>query len=71
MRRLRVLIGSVAILAFVCLYAPIAMALAESRIVDAPKLVQTVAYFLLGIAWVIPVMPLIRWMEGPKRPRPG
>ena len=71
MRRLRVLIGSVAILVFVCLYALVAMALAESRIVDAPKLVQTVAYFLLGIVWIVPVMPLIRWMEGPKRTGPG
>lgn len=71
MRRLRVLIGSVAILVFVCLYALIAMALAESRILEAPKLVQTVAYFLLGIAWILPVIPLIRWMEGPKRVEPS
>lgn len=71
MRRLRVLIGSVAILVFVCVYALVAMALAESRILETPKLVQTVAYFLLGIAWIIPVMPLIRWMEGPKRAGPG
>lgn len=66
-RRLRTLIGTVAILAFVMLYALVAMALAESRIVDAPKLLQTIVYILLGIAWVLPVMPLIRWMEGPKR----
>ena len=65
-RRLRTLIGTVAILAFVVLYALVAMALAESRIVDAPKLVQTVAYVILGIAWVLPIMPLIKWMEGPK-----
>lgn len=62
-RRLRVLIGTIAILVFVCLYALVAMALAESRIVDAPRLVQTVVYFLLGIAWIAPVFPLIVWME--------
>jgi hypothetical protein len=67
MRRLRTLIGTLAILVFVCVYALVAMALAESRIVDAPKLVQTLAYVVLGIAWIVPVMPLIRWMEGPKR----
>ena len=66
-RRLRTLIGTLAILVFICVYALVAMALAESRIVDAPKLVQTLAYFLLGIVWILPVMPLIRWMEGPKR----
>lgn len=66
-RRLRTLVGTVAILAFVMVYALVAMALAESRIVDAPKLVQTIAYIALGLAWVLPVIPLIRWMEGPKR----
>lgn len=66
MRRLRVFIGTVVILVFVCVYALVAMALAESRVVDAPKLVQTVVYLLLGIAWIFPLLPLIKWMEGPK-----
>lgn len=64
MRRVRTLIGTIGILVFVCVYALVAMALAESRIVDAPKLVQTVVYMLLGIVWILPVMPVIRWMEG-------
>ena len=67
-RRFRTLVGTIGILAFVMFYALVAMALAESRIVDAPKVVQTVAYIALGLAWVLPVMPVIRWMEGPKRP---
>lgn len=66
-RRLRTLVGTVVILAFVMIYAVVAMALAESRIQGAPKLVQAVAYFLLGIGWVLPILPLIKWMEGPKR----
>lgn len=65
-RRLRTLIGTIAILVFVCLYALVAMALAESRVVDAPRLVQTLVYFLLGIAWIGPVFPLIVWMERPR-----
>lgn len=67
-RRLRTLLGTVVILVFVMVYAVVAMALAESRILDAPKLVQTLAYMVLGIAWVLPILPLIRWMEGPGRP---
>jgi predicted membrane channel-forming protein YqfA (hemolysin III family) len=59
----RKLVGTVAILVFVCVYALIAMALAQGRITDAPKLVQTVAYIALGLAWVLPLLPLIRWME--------
>lgn len=62
-RRFRTLIGTVAILTFVVVYALVAMALAESRVVDAPKLVQTLVYVVLGIAWIFPLMPLIRWME--------
>lgn len=59
----RKLIGTVVILIFVCVYALVAMALAQGRITDAPKLVQTVAYIALGLAWVLPLLPLIKWME--------
>ncbi|CAN7312329.1 uncharacterized membrane protein YuzA (DUF378 family) [Bosea sp. BE125] len=59
----RKLIGTVAILVFVCIYALVAMALAQGRITEAPKLVQTIAYIALGLAWVLPLLPLIRWME--------
>ncbi|GEP04885.1 DUF2842 domain-containing protein [Methylobacterium oxalidis] len=64
-RRTRTLIGTIVILAFVMIYAPLAMALADSRIAEAPALVQTVLYCLLGIAWIFPLMPVIRWMERP------
>lgn len=66
-RRVRTLIGTVVILVFVCFYAVMAMAVAEGRIQGAPKLVQTIAYIVLGLAWVLPIMPLIKWMEGPRR----
>jgi Protein of unknown function (DUF2842) len=64
-RRTRKLIGTIAILVFVLAYGPVAMALAESRILEAPKLVQTVAFVVLGLAWILPILPLIRWMERP------
>lgn len=59
----RKLIGTVAILVFVCVYALVAMALAQGRITEAPKLVQAIAYIVLGLAWVLPLLPLIKWME--------
>ena len=68
-RRTRKLIGTLAIFVFVLVYGPFAMALAESRILEAPKLVQTLAYAVLGLAWIIPLMPLIRWMERPDADR--
>jgi hypothetical protein len=58
------LIGGAAMLAFVVVYALIAMALAQSRpIQEAQGLVQTLCYVILGLAWVLPLMPLIKWME--------
>ncbi|GJE53895.1 MULTISPECIES: DUF2842 domain-containing protein [Methylobacterium] len=67
-RRTRSLVGTFAILAFVIVYAPLAMALADSRIAETPALVQTLLYSILGIAWIFPLMPLIRWMERPDDP---
>lgn len=65
--RSRKLIGTVVMLAFIIFYALFAMAIAEGRITQAPKLLQTVAYIVLGLVWVIPLMPLIRWMAKPDK----
>ncbi len=59
----RKLIGTVVIIVFVCVYALVAMALAQGRITEAAKPVQTIAYIVLGLAWVLPLLPLIKWME--------
>lgn len=60
--RVRKLFGTVVMLVFILSYALFAMAVAEGRITEAPKLVQTIAYIALGLIWVIPMMPLVRWM---------
>jgi ammonia channel protein AmtB len=59
----RKLIGTVVMIVFVCVYALVAMALAQGRITEASKLVQTIAYVVLGLVWVLPLLPLIKWME--------
>ena len=64
-KSVRKLIGTMVLLALIIVYALVAMAIAEGRIRDAPTLVQTVVYIVLGLAWVLPAMPLIRWMEKP------
>lgn len=64
-RRTRKLIGTFATLTFVIFYALVAMALAESRIRDAPEVLRVLAYMALGLVWILPLMPLIRWMERP------
>jgi hypothetical protein len=65
--RLRKLVGTVALLIFILAYALFAMAVAEGRVTQAPKLVQTLAYVVLGLIWIIPVMPLVRWMAKPDK----
>ena len=64
-RRTRKLIGTATILLVVIVYGPIAMALADSRIALAPQAVQVLAYVVLGLIWIVPLLPLIRWMEKP------
>jgi hypothetical protein len=64
----RKLIGGVVMIAFIGFYAMIAMALAQSRpLQEAPPLAQTLGYCALGLAWILPLMPLIKWMERPDR----
>ena len=64
-RRQRKLIGAFVMLAFVIVYALIAMALAQARpLQEASKLVQALSYAIMGIGWIIPIFPLIKWMEG-------
>lgn len=65
--RVRKLIGTVVMLIFIITYALFAMAVAEGRITQAPKLVQTLAYIVLGLIWIVPLMPLIRWMAKPDK----
>ena len=71
-RRIRTLIGAGAMILFVGFYALFAMALADSRpIQQANLVVQTICYLVLGLAWILPVMPLILWMEGGRRKKKG
>ena len=65
-RRLRKLIGAVLILVIVCVYALTAMAVAQGRLQDADKIWQWLYYLVVGMGWVLPVMPVIRWMERPE-----
>jgi uncharacterized membrane protein YuzA (DUF378 family) len=65
--RTRKLVGTVAMLIFIGFYALFAMAAAEGRIRDASTMVQTIVYIILGLIWVIPLLPLIRWMGKPDK----
>lgn len=67
-RRSRKFIGAFVMLGFVIFYALIAMALAQSRpLQEASKLVQGLCYAALGLGWIVPLFPLIKWMEQGKK----
>lgn len=65
-RRMRTLIGTSVIIVYVPAYALVAMALAQARpVLETAGSVRVLCYAVLGMAWILPLMPLIRWMEKP------
>ena len=70
-RRVRKFIGAAVMLLFVMVYAVCAMVAAEANAIrTAPGPLQAVIYAALGLAWILPLLPLIAWMERPD-PEPG
>ncbi|MEA3026612.1 MAG: hypothetical protein QOF91_1897 [Alphaproteobacteria bacterium] len=65
--RIRKLIGAIALLVLVIGWTLIAMALAQLPVIKANGVVEVFYYVVAGLGWVLPAMPLIRWMS----PRPG
>jgi Protein of unknown function (DUF2842) len=63
-RRTRKFVGTILMLLFVFVYALVVTAIAAPVLLAASKLVQGVFYVVAGLAWVPPLMLMIRWMEG-------
>ena len=67
--RLRKLIGGVALIVLVVGWSLIAMALAQLPVIKANGVVEVIYYVVAGLGWVLPAMPLIKWMSGSSRPK--
>jgi hypothetical protein len=65
--RLRKLIGAVVLIVLVVTWALVAMALAQMPAIKANGVIEVIYYVLAGLGWVLPAMPLIRWMSRPDR----
>jgi hypothetical protein len=63
--RIRKLIGTVALLALVIVWALLAMAVAQPALASANGLISALYYVIAGLGWVLPAMPLIKWMSRP------
>ncbi|MEO7865433.1 MAG: DUF2842 domain-containing protein [Sphingomicrobium sp.] len=58
----RKLIGAVLIVSFIVLWAVLVASLAQF-VWHWPVFVQTLFYLIMGLAWIIPLKPLIRWSQ--------
>jgi hypothetical protein len=68
--RIRKLIGAVALFVLVIVWALGAMAIAQFPPIFHNPWIAGIYYFVAGIGWVLPAMPLIKWMSrGPATPR--
>jgi len=67
--RLRKLIGAIALLALVTVWALLAMAVAQFPAIKDNGVLEVLYYVVAGLGWVLPAMPLISWMLRPDRPK--
>lgn len=63
--RLRKLIGACLLLVLVTFWALIAMAVAQFVLASINGPLAFLYYVVAGFGWVLPAMPLIRWMSKP------
>ncbi len=61
--RLRKFIGAIALFVLVTVWAFAAMALAQVPAIRDNAVVSTLYYAIAGLGWVLPAMPLVRWMS--------
>ena len=68
--RTRKLIGTFGLLALAIVWALLAMALAQSVLTNINGFVAAIYYVVAGLGWVLPAMPLVRWMSRPDPTKP-
>jgi hypothetical protein len=63
--RLRKFVGTILLLLLVAVWALLAMAAAQFVFASSNSLAAWIYYLVAGMGWVLPAMPLIRWMSRP------
>jgi hypothetical protein len=66
--RLRKFIGIFVLLALVVVWSLVAMATAQFILPSTNSLIAWLYYAVAGLGWVLPAMPLVRWMGRPDAP---
>jgi hypothetical protein len=65
--RTRKFIGAILLLLLVAVWALLAMAIAQFVFSSTNSVAAWIYYVVVGIGWVLPAMPLVRWMSAPNR----
>jgi Protein of unknown function (DUF2842) len=63
--RTRKLIGTVLLLLLATVWSLTAMVIAQAPVIANSGWLQAAYYVVAGLGWVLPAMPLIKWMTGP------
>jgi len=63
--RLRKFIGAILLITLVVTWALVAMARAQAPVIKANGVIEVIYYVVAGLAWVLPAIPLVRWMSRP------
>ena len=61
--RQRKLIGAVLLLVLVIVWSLVGVAFAQAPALKESKAWQMLFYAIVGLGWVLPAMPLIKWMS--------
>jgi hypothetical protein len=62
--RVRKALGCMALLAYLAIYAGLAAMFGGWLLMHAPQWLLAPYYLVAGLAWVAPLKPLFRWMNG-------
>jgi hypothetical protein len=65
---MRKFLGAVAIIVWLAAYIAV-MAVVGDRVLHEPWYIQVLFFPVAGIAWVIPIKPLLRWMHARDEPK--
>jgi hypothetical protein len=63
--RTRKLIGTILLLLLATVWSLAAMVIAQVPVIANSGWLQAAYYVVAGLGWVLPAMPLIKWMTGP------
>lgn len=65
--RLRKFIGTILLLLLVAIWSLVAMAFGQFPAIAGNRIYQFLYYAVAGMGWVLPAMPLVKWMLRPDR----